>query len=212
MTDQHWQTLLKVKNGETVNPLPVGFIIDSPWLPNWYGIKILDYFTNDELWLNANLKAINDFPDVMFLPGFWSEYGMCTEPSAFGARSTFPPDEFPHAHKIIQSADDIDSLPDPNPKTDGMLPFMLNRLKLAQPKIEEAGHKIRFSVSRGPLNIASYLMGTTEFLTTMNKFKGYYAIIAKLKTALIDQKGKIIEPLSELVSIFIVFIIMNGLN
>ena len=83
MTDQHWQTLLNVINGETVNPLPVGFIIDSPWLPNWYGIKILDYFTNDELWLNANLKAINDFPDVMFLPGFWSEYGMCTEPSAF---------------------------------------------------------------------------------------------------------------------------------
>jgi len=26
----------------------------------------------------------------MFLPGFWSEYGMCTEPSAFGARCSFP--------------------------------------------------------------------------------------------------------------------------
>jgi len=44
---------------------------------------------------------------------------------------------------------------------------MLNRLKLAQPKIEAAGHKIRFAVARGPLNIASYLMGSTEFLTTM---------------------------------------------
>jgi uroporphyrinogen decarboxylase len=40
-------------------------------------------------------------------------------------------------------------------------------LKLAQPKIEAAGHKIRFAVARGPLNIASYLMGSTEFLTTM---------------------------------------------
>ncbi|MEJ2542710.1 MAG: uroporphyrinogen decarboxylase family protein, partial [Calditrichaceae bacterium] len=58
-------------------------------------------------------------------------------------------------------------LPQPNPKTDGLLPFMLNRLKLAQPKIEEAGHKIRFAVARGPLNIASYLMGSTEFLTMM---------------------------------------------
>ncbi|MFA6483894.1 MAG: uroporphyrinogen decarboxylase family protein, partial [Bacteroidales bacterium] len=28
-----------------------------------------------------------------------------------------------------------------------------------------SGHHIRFSVSRGPLNIASYLMGTSEFLT-----------------------------------------------
>lgn len=167
MTDQQWEMLQKVIKGEVLSPLPVGFIIDCPWLPNWYGIRIIDYFSNDELWLNANLKAINDFPDVLFLPGFWSEFGMCTEPSAFGVRCTFPPDEFPHAHKIIQSTDDIDSLTSPNPKTDGFLPFMLNRLKIAQPKIEAAGHKIRFAVARGPLNIASYLMGTTEFLTIM---------------------------------------------
>lgn len=165
MTDQQWEVLQRVIKGEILSPFPTGFIIDCPWLPNWSGINIVDYFSNDQLWLDANLKAINDFPDVMFLPGFWSEFGMCTEPSAFGARCSFPTNEFPHAHKIIHSSDDIDSLPEPNPKTDGLLPFMLNRLKLAQPKIEAAGHKIRFSVSRGPLNIASYLMGTTEFLT-----------------------------------------------
>jgi len=167
MTDQQWEMLQKIIKGEVLNPLPVGFIIDSPWLPNWYGVRILDYFSSDELWLNANLKAIHEFPDVMFLPGFWSEFGMCTEPSAFGARCTFPPNEFPHAHKIIQSADAIDSLPSPNSKTDGFLPFVLNRLKLAQSKIEAAGHKIRFAVARGPLNIASFLMGSTEFLTVM---------------------------------------------
>lgn len=167
MTDQQWDILKKVMKGESVKPLPVGFIIDCPWLPNWYNVNILDYFSNDEIWLNANLKAIKDFPDVLFLPGFWSEFGMCTEPSAFGARCTFPLNEFPHAHRVINSVDDIESLPQPNPKTDGLLPFVLNRLKLAQPKIEAEGHKIRFAVARGPLNIASYLMGSTEFLTTM---------------------------------------------
>jgi len=167
MTDQQWETLQEIVRGEVQKPLPVGFIIDSPWLPNWYGIKILDYFSNDELWVDANLKALHEFPEVMFLPGFWSEYGMCTEPSAFGARCTFPENEFPHAHKILHSPDDIDSLPSPNPRTDGLLPFVLNRLKLAQPKIEAAGHKIRLAVARGPLNIASFLMGTTEFLTLM---------------------------------------------
>lgn len=167
MTDKQWDLLKRVVNGDDVNPLPTGFIIDCPWLPNWYGIRIIDYFSNDQLWLDANLKAINTFPDVMFLPGFWSEYGMCTEPSAFGARCTFPPDEFPHANIVIKSSDEIDSLIDPDPRTDGLLPFVLNRLKLAQPKIEEAGHKIRFAVARGPLNIANYLMGTTEFLMAM---------------------------------------------
>jgi uroporphyrinogen-III decarboxylase len=167
MTDQQWGILLKVIKGETVEPIPVGFVIDCPWLPNLYGIRILDYFSNDQLWMDANLKAINDFPEAIFLPGFWSEFGMCTEPSAFGARCTFPGNEFPHAHRVIKSADDIDDLPQPDPSKDGLLPFMLNRLKLAQPKIEAAGHKIRFAVARGPLNIASYLMGSTEFLTMM---------------------------------------------
>jgi uroporphyrinogen decarboxylase len=167
MTDQQWITLQKILKGETIKPLPVGFIIDCPWLPNWYGIKILDYFSNDDLWLQANLKAIKDFPEVIFLPGFWSEFGMCTEPSAFGARCIFPLNEFPHAHGIIKNPDEIDSLPDPDPRTDGLLPFVLNRLKLAQPKIEAAGHKIRFAVARGPLNIAGYLMGVTEFMTLM---------------------------------------------
>ena len=167
MNDKQWETLKKVVAGETVGTLPIGFIVDCPWVPNWYGISILDYFSNDDLWLRANLKAINDFPEVMFLPGFWSEYGMCTEPSAFGARCNFPINEFPHAHAVIGSADDIESLQPPNPEADGLLPFLLNRLRLAKPRIEDAGHKIRFAVARGPLNIASFLMGSTEFLTTM---------------------------------------------
>jgi uroporphyrinogen-III decarboxylase len=167
MTDQQWETLKKIVNGEAPAQPVSGFIIDCPWLPAWYGISILDYFTNDDLWLKANLKAIETFPDTLFLPGFWSEYGMCTEPSAFGARCMFPKNEFPYAHKVINTVEDIDLLHIPDPATDGLLPFMLNRLKLAQPAMEAAGHKIRFSVSRGPLNIATFLMGTTEFLTTM---------------------------------------------
>lgn len=167
MTDQHWKLLLDTIEGKKSDHLPVGFIIDCPWLPNWYGISILDYFTSDELWLKANLKAIETFPEVIFLPGFWSEYGMCTEPSAFGAKTIFWKDEFPFAEKVIQNTEDINNLILPNPETDGLLPFMLNRLKKLQPEIEKAGHKIRFSVSRGPLNVASFLMGTTELLTAM---------------------------------------------
>jgi uroporphyrinogen decarboxylase len=167
MTDQHWAQLKAVIQGETLSPLPVGFIIDSPWLPNWYGIDILDYFTSDRLWLEANMKAIDSFPEVLFLPGFWAEYGMCGEPSAFGARSAFPRNEFPHAFPNIRTPEEIASLEVPDPVKDGLGPLMLNRLKLTHPQIEAAGHKIRFSISRGPLNIASYLMGTTEFMMAL---------------------------------------------
>ncbi len=167
MTDQQWIDLKAVIKGKILSPLPVGFIIDSPWLPNWYGMDILDYYSSDQLWLEANLKAIETFPEAIFLPGFWAEYGMCSEPSAFGARSAFPQNEFPHAFPCILSPEEIHSLEVPDPVKDGLGPLMLNRLKLEQPMIEKAGHKIRFSVSRGPLNIASYLMGTTEFMLAM---------------------------------------------
>ena len=44
---------------------------------------------------------------------------------------------------------------------------MIKRLQHLQPEIEAAGHQIRFAVARGPLNIATFLMGTTEFLTAL---------------------------------------------
>ena len=187
MTNEQWQRLLTIIHGEIIDAPPIGFIIDSPWLPNWFGVSILDYFSSDHIWLDANLNVFQEFPDVMFLPGFWSEFGMCTEPSAFGARCSFPPNEFPHAHKMLDSSDEIVSIPQPNPKTDGLLPFMLNRLKLTQPHIEEAGHQIRFAVARGPLNITSYLMGSTEFLTTFMMNPDHaHDLVKKITTFLKD--------------------------
>ena len=164
MTDSQWNQLLRVINGESVAPLPTGFIIDCPWLPGWYGAEISQYLTDNELWFKANRKAIESFPECIFLPGFWSEFGMCTEPSAFGARCVFPKDDFPHADKIVNEPAEAAEIVEPNPATDGLLPFILGRLKWAQPHMEAMGHRIRFSVSRGPLNIATFLMGTTEFL------------------------------------------------
>lgn len=164
MTSQQWEHLLALVEGRSHDRDMVGFIIDSPWLPGWAGISTLDYYTSDETWLKTNLAAIELFPEVIFLPGFWSEYGMCTEPSAFGARSVWYPQNLPHAEKVIHLTDDIGSLPKPNVTCDGLLPFMINRLRLMEPRLREKGHEIKFAVTRGPLNIATFLMGTTEFL------------------------------------------------
>ena len=167
MNQQQWDTLVAVIRGETRRPLPTGFIIDSPWLPNWAGHTILDYFTDERLFLEDNLKAIRSFPSAIFLPGFWSEYGMCTEPSAFGSVSVWEPDEFPFAKKVLRSPAEVDRLEKPDVRKHGLLPFVIKRLQHLQPEIEAAGHRIRFAVARGPLNIATFLMGTTEFLTAL---------------------------------------------
>ncbi|MBN2138464.1 MAG: hypothetical protein JW720_11720 [Sedimentisphaerales bacterium] len=164
MTQEQWERLLAVIAGELVEPLPVGFIIDSPWLPGWAGISTLDYFSSERLWFEANLKAVQRFPEVIFLPGFWSEYGMCTEPSAFGSKCSWQERELPFAEKIITDIEQSGDLAKPDPRTDGLGPFVLQRLKHYQSEIEQAGHAIKFAVARGPLNVASFLMGSTEFL------------------------------------------------
>ncbi len=164
MNDQQWSTLVSVVRGEACGPLPTAFIIDSPWLPNWAGHTILDYFTDDRVFLDDNLKAIRTFPETMFLPGFWSEYGMCTEPSAFGSVCMWGENDFPFAKKVLRSSAEVDHLEKPDARKHGLLPFVIKRLQHLQPEIEAVGHKIRFAVARGPLNIASFLMGAPEFL------------------------------------------------
>ena len=167
MRNSSWNDLKTLIDGKKLNYHPVGFIIDSPWIPGWYGIPVIDYYASDEQWLKSNLKAINTFPDVWFMPGFWSEYGMCTEPSAFGSRMIFLENNLPHAEKILADISDADRLPQPNVRTDGLLPFMINRLKHSEAAIKDADHQIRFAVARGPHNIASFLMGTTEFMMAL---------------------------------------------
>lgn len=164
MTNEQWQTLLAVIDGERIDPLPAGLIIDSPWLPNWAGMSILDYLASEPMWFESNLRVTSEFPDMMFLPGFWSEFGMCTEPSAFGSRCRIEENEFPFADPIVSDFDKITEIEKPDPTRHGLLPLVLKRLQHYQEPIEQAGHAIRFAVARGPMNIASFLSGVSEFM------------------------------------------------
>jgi uroporphyrinogen decarboxylase len=89
---------------------------------------------------------------------------MCTEPSAFGAKMVWNKHNLPHAHKIIGDISEAAKLKVPNPKTDGLLPFIIQRLLNYKKPIQELGHEIKFAVVRGPLNIASFLLGTSELM------------------------------------------------
>lgn len=164
MTNEQWELLLKTVHGETPEKPVTGFIIDSPWIPGWAGISTLQFYSSEQTWFEANKKAIETFPDITFLPGFWSEFGMCTEPSAFGAKLVWNEYNLPHADKVISDISQAGTLANPNPKTDGLLPFIIQRLVNYQKPIREMGHDIKFAIARGPLNIASFLLGTTELM------------------------------------------------
>jgi len=164
MTEEQWSNVKNTVSGK-INVHPnVGFIIDSPWLPGFYDINTIEYYSSGQKWFDANKKAVETFPYITFFPGFWSEFGMCTEPSAFGSKCVWQESNLPHADKIVSDVTEINNIKKPNPKTDGLLPFVIQRLREFQEPIHEMGHSIRFAIARGPLNIASFLMGTTEFM------------------------------------------------
>ncbi len=199
MNDSQWRDLLRVIDGEPVDPMPVGLIIDSPWLPQWAGSSILDYFHDPDIWLRANLQAVQRFERITFLPGFWSEYGMCTEPSAFGGKCIWSENDFPAVEKMLHEYSDIDRLTKPDCRTHGLLPFVLKRLLTARRAIEQAGHQIRFAVARGPLNIASYLLGPTEVLiglkTEPEKIHQLLTVITEFLVDWIGLQAKTVESI-----------------
>ncbi len=206
MTDAQWNALLAVLDGAPPagGRPPTAFIIDSPWLPGWSGCSTLDYYTSDAHWLEANRRALQAFPDTWFLPGFWSEYGMCTEPSAFGAKCLWEERNLPHAAKIIGDIEAPFAVVKPDVRRDGLLPFMLNRLKLNRPAVRALGHDYRFAVARGPLNIATFLAGTSEFFLGLKVAEEQTVrLVDTITDFLIDWIGLQLETFDTIDGVFI---------
>jgi uroporphyrinogen-III decarboxylase len=204
MTDAQWQDLLWTLHGDSIDPPPVGLIVDSPWLAGWAGVSMLDYFGDERVWLEANLLADRRFPQILQLPGFWMEYGMCTEPSAFGAKCIWYKDSFPNVGRVLYDYAEIRRLAKPNCRSDGLPPFVMRRLERCRPAIEAAGHRIRFATARGPLNIASYLLGHTEFFTGIKTHPDeIHRLLTVITEFLVDWIGWQAETFDSIEGIFL---------
>ena len=78
----NWERFKQAARLEEPDVVPLALIVDSPWLPGYEDIHTLDYFLNTDTWYEVNRRLIDRFPDVIWIPGFWIEYGMAAEPSA----------------------------------------------------------------------------------------------------------------------------------
>jgi uroporphyrinogen decarboxylase len=164
MRREQWQVIRRCAAGEQVDPTPVALIVDSPWIPGFLGLSTLDYLTVPEVWLEANLAVERRFPEIIFLPGFWVEIGMAAEPSGFGCKTCLFADTTPAVHPVINSAAELDRLIAPDPRTDGFMPVVLNYYRRLEPRVNEAGHVIKMVAARGPLTVATHVMGVSNFL------------------------------------------------
>jgi uroporphyrinogen-III decarboxylase len=170
MDNRSWDAIKKSSRLEYMEKIPSALIVDSPWIPGYAGISTIDYFTMSDKWLDAYIQIKRDFPGLICIPDFWVEFGMTSEPSGFGCKLSFYENNTPGISPMIDNADDIGRLTrlhTPNPKTDGLMPFILNIQKNMNKKVKELGESIKIVAARGPLTIASHLMGVTEFLIAL---------------------------------------------
>jgi uroporphyrinogen-III decarboxylase len=167
MKQEQWNFLKKAVRGESGAVVPVALIVDSPWIPGYLGISTVDYITIPDIWLAANLAVESRFPGAMFLPGFWVEPGMAAEPSAFGCRIAFHDNQPPAVHPLIEDIADVDRLVQPDPTVDGLMPVVLSLYRHVEPRVNDAGHRIKMVSARGPLALAAHLMGVTNFLIAL---------------------------------------------
>ena len=100
MTTQ-WDYFKQAARLETPEKVPVAFIVDSPWLPDYAGINTLDYFLLPDKWYEIQKGLLDRFPEAIWIPGFWVEYGMAAEPAALGARVQFHQNRPPSIEPVV---------------------------------------------------------------------------------------------------------------
>jgi uroporphyrinogen decarboxylase len=142
----------------------VALIVDSPWLPGYAGVDTRDYFLFPDKWLEINLGLLERFPDAVWLPGFWLEYGMAAEPSAFGAKLHFHPDSPPSVEPVVSDLAGWAGVKAADPGEDGLMPLLLRLYEVMEERLQAEGLGIRMVCARGPLTVASWLMGVTPLM------------------------------------------------
>jgi uroporphyrinogen-III decarboxylase len=165
--------------------VPVGLIVDSPWLPGYAGIDTRDYFLFPEKWLEINLGLRERFPGAVWLPGFWVEYGMAAEPSAFGVKLHFHPDSPPSIEPLVTDLASWAGVKAADPHQDGLMPLVLRLYEVMDERLQAEGLAIRIVCARGPLTLASWLVGVTELMMGLASNPGQVSRILDAMTTTI---------------------------
>jgi uroporphyrinogen-III decarboxylase len=167
MRVEQWRAFKRAAKREGVARPPLALIVDSPWIPGYLGISHLDYFLDPEVWFDANLRLLQEFPEVTFFPSWWVEYGMAIEPSSLGAKIVFHSHQTPSVSPTLSRLSDVQSIRPVQATSDGLMAFVLRLYERQLPRIRDAGFTVPVVSARGPLCTAAFYRGLNDFMTDL---------------------------------------------
>ena len=214
MKPEQWEIFKKAARLEKLDKIPMALIIDSPWIPGYLGINHMDYYLDPELWFQSNLKIHKEYPDIIFFPSWWMEYGMAAEPSALGTKIKFWQDNTPSEYHTLYHIEDIDSFPEYEVENDAFMAMTLHRIKMHKQRILDNGFITPVVTSRGPLCTAGFVRSTTNLMIDLVDNPEYAHKLISLCTNLIidwlKAQAKILGVMAE--GIFILDDIVGFVN
>ena len=160
-----WNRFKQAARLEEPDQVPVALIVDSPWLPGYADLHTLDFFLYPDKWYNIHRGLLDRFPDAVWIPGFWVEYGMAAEPAAFGAKVHFHDNRPPSIEPVITDPAHWAAAPLPNVKEAGFMPLALRLYAHTEERLQAEGLGIKMVASRGPMVTAGWVMGITDLMT-----------------------------------------------
>jgi len=159
-----WNRFKQAARLDEPDQVPVALIVDSPWLPGYVGIDTRDYFLFPDKWLKINLDLLDRFPDAVWIPGFWIEYGMAAMPSSFGVRIHFHPNYPPSLEPVTTDINHWANAPLPDVHEDGFMPLALRLYEYMEARLQAEGLGIKMVASRGPMVTAGWIMGVGDLM------------------------------------------------
>jgi len=155
-------------------PFATGHFIS--WFAGIPEARAIEYWERDyRRKLSAQLTVIKAFPDVMFWPGVWADFGLAPETSALGCEIAFPENAPPAVRTpAVKKLEDIDRLEVPDPYRDGLMPIAIEAYEYMVKNIprelrENFGYG-HWSIAMGPTDVAGLSMGYDKFLVGLYKY------------------------------------------
>jgi uroporphyrinogen-III decarboxylase len=152
--------------------VPVVLWDNAPPLTRLFRVSEKQYHHDPDVKLHTQLLAITEFPEVMWIPGVFADFGTVIEGSILGCRVIWFDDDAPHAAPAIDSIEGVRHLRPKDIRHDGLTAVVLDQLRffwkhLDSRLVEQYGYLDGLAFSMGPIEVAAQVRGYGELLTDL---------------------------------------------